>query len=150
MDPNRRPHEHDTRLLFVDELLGILGWRLGVGGNVLEEAHVQANTPKFMDCVGVVDIAGAPLLLVEAKAWDKPAISARGSGQYVSEAGLVVAAIEHICDGKVEDTSPIIAEWDSCLRQVAAMCRHSRSNTAMACQGCQHQRRMDDGVHQSR
>ncbi|RUT96494.1 hypothetical protein EOD23_30445 [Mesorhizobium sp. USDA-HM6] len=118
VDPNRRPHEHDTRLLFVDELLGHLGWRLGAGGNVLEEARVQANTTKFMDYVGVVDIAGAPLLLVEAKAWDKPTISARGSGQYASEAGLVVAAIQHIRDGKAEDTSPIIAEWDSYLRQV--------------------------------
>ena len=29
LDPNRRPHEHDTRRLFVDELLKHLGWRLG-------------------------------------------------------------------------------------------------------------------------
>lgn len=118
VDPNRRPHEHDTRLLFVDELLGHLGWRLGAGGNVLEEARLQANTTKFIDYVGVVDIAGAPLLLVEAKAWDKPAISARGNGPHASEAELVIAAIHHIRDGKTEDTSPIIAEWDSYLRQV--------------------------------
>ncbi len=117
-DPNRRPHEHDTRLLFVDELLGHLGWRLGARGNVLEEARLQANTTKFMDYVGVVDIDGAPLVLVEAKAWDKPAISARGNGQYSSESELVVAAIRHIRDGKVEDTSPIIAEWHGYLLQV--------------------------------
>ena len=117
-DPNRRPHEHDTRRIFVDNLLGHLGWRLGAGGNVLEEARLQANTTKFMDYVGVVDITGAPLLLVEAKAWEKPAISARGDGQHTSEATLLVAAIQHICDGKGEDTSPIIAEWDGYLRQV--------------------------------
>ncbi len=58
VDPNRRPHEHDTRLLFVNELLSHLGWRLGAGGNVLEEARLQANTTKFMDYVGVVDISG--------------------------------------------------------------------------------------------
>lgn len=118
LDPNRRPHEHDTRLLFVDELLGHLGWRLGAGGNVLEEARLQATTTKFMDYVGVVDITGAPLLLVEAKAWDKPAISARGDGQHASEATLLVAAIQHIRNGKPEGTSPIIAEWDGYLRQV--------------------------------
>ncbi|MGY3022988.1 hypothetical protein ACVWXR_000823 [Pseudomonas lurida] len=117
-DPKRRPHEHDTRLLFVDGLLEHLGWRLGVAGNVLEEARLQANTTKFMDYVGVVDINGAPLLLVEAKSWDKPAISARGEGQYVNEAALLVAAIEHIREGKTKDMSPIIGDWDDYLRQV--------------------------------
>lgn len=117
-DPTRRPHEHDTRRLFVDVLLDLLGWRLGLGGNVLEEARLQADTTKFMDYVGVVDINGAPLLLVEAKAWDKPAISARGDSQHASEATLLVAAIQHIRDGKAKNTSPIIAEWDDYLRQV--------------------------------
>lgn len=51
-DPSRRPHEHDTRLLFVDELLTHLGWVLGARGNVLEEARLQADTTKFMDYVG--------------------------------------------------------------------------------------------------
>jgi hypothetical protein len=118
VDPNRRPHEHDTRLLFVDQLLRLLGWRLGPGGNMLEEARLQAGTTKFMDYVGVVDIDGEPLLLAEAKAWDKPAISARGNDQYASEAALVVAAIQHIREGRGEGTSPMIAEWDSYLRQV--------------------------------
>lgn len=118
VDPTRHPHEHDTRLLFVNVLLGHLGWRLGAGGNVLEEARLQANTTKFMDYVGVVDITGTPLLLVEAKAWDKPAISARGDVQYASDAELVVAAIRHIRDGKSEETSPVISEWHSYLRQV--------------------------------
>lgn len=119
LDLNRRPHEHDTRLLFVDELLTHLGWRLGALGNVLEEARLQANTTRFMDYLGVADINGTPLLLIEAKAWDKPAISARGDGQYDSEAALIVAAIQHIRGGKTEDTSPIIGEWDKYLRQVS-------------------------------
>lgn len=118
VDPDRRPHEHDTRLLFVNELLAHLGWKLGALGNVLEEARLQANTTKFMDYVGVTDITEAPLLLVEAKAWDKPAISALGDGQHASEAALVVAAIRHIRGGKSGEKSPIISEWDGYLRQV--------------------------------
>lgn len=119
LDLSRRPHEHDTRLLFVDELLTHLGWRLGALGNVLEEARLQANTTRFMDYLGVSDINGTPLLLIEAKAWDKPAISARGDGQHNSEAALLVAAIQHIRGGKTEATSPIIGEWDKYLRQVS-------------------------------
>jgi hypothetical protein len=118
IDPGRRPHEHDTRRLFVDELLKHLGWRLGLGGNVLEEARLQADTTKFMDYVGVTNEAGSPLLLVEAKAWEKPAIAARRGGQFRSEADLVVAAIRHIRDGKPAEASPISPEWDAYLRQV--------------------------------
>ena len=118
VDPERRPHEHDTRLLFVDELLGHLGWKRGAGGNVLEEARLQDATTKFMDYVGVVDIAGKPLLLVEAKAWDKPFVSAREGRAFASEADLIVAAIQHVRDGKPEETSPAIAEWHKYLRQV--------------------------------
>ncbi|NHN86241.1 hypothetical protein GOB93_16575 [Acetobacter musti] len=123
VDPERRPHEHDTRLLFVDELLGHLGWKRGAGGNVLEEARLQGATTKFMDYVGVVDIAGKPLLLVEAKAWDKPFVSARAGGAFASEADLIVATIQHVRDGKSEDTSPAIAEWHRYLRQVEGYVR---------------------------
>lgn len=122
-DPERRPHEHDTRLLFVDELLGHLGWQLGAGGNVLEEARLQADTTKFMDYLGVVDISNTPLLLVEAKAWDKPFVSARAGGAYVSETDLIVAAVQHVRDGKSEETSPAIAEWHKYLQQVGGYVR---------------------------
>ena len=71
-----------------------------------------------MDYVGIVEATQKPLLLVEAKAWDKPAISPRGDGTYTNEAALIVAAIQHIRDGKSADTSPIIGEWDAYLRQV--------------------------------
>lgn len=123
VDPERRPHEHDTRLLFVDELLGHLGWKRGAGGNVLEEARLQDATTKFMDYVGVVDMTGNPLLLVEAKAWDKPFVSARAGSAFASEADLIVAAIQHVRDGKSEDTSPAIAEWHKYLRQVEGYVR---------------------------
>jgi hypothetical protein len=122
-DPERRPHEHDTRLLFVDVLLGHLGWTLGPGGDVLEEARLQTDTTKFMDYVGVVDIAGKPLLLVEAKAWDKPFVSARAGGGFAGEADLIVAAIHHVRNGKSEDTSPAISEWHKYLRQVEGYVR---------------------------
>lgn len=121
--PERRPHEHDTRLLFVDELLSLLGWKRGAGGNVLEEARLQGATTKFMDYVGVVNMEGNPLLLVEAKAWDKPFVSARAGGAFATEAELIVAAIQHVRDGKSEDTSPAIAEWHKYLRQVEGYVR---------------------------
>ncbi len=57
-------------------------------------------------------------LLVEAKAWDKPFVSARAGGAYANEADLIVAAVEHVRDGKSEETSPAIAEWHKYLRQV--------------------------------
>ncbi|PBP73134.1 hypothetical protein SAMN05444062_110180 [Pseudomonas syringae] len=117
-DPDRRPHEHDTRLFFVNELLSLLDWKLGARGNVLEEARIKANTTRFMDYVGVVEANQKPLLLVEAKAWDKPKVSPRGDGLYASEAALVVAAIQHIRDRKPAKTSPINGEWDAYLRQV--------------------------------
>lgn len=122
-DPERRPHEHDTRLLFVDELLGHLGWKLGAGGNVLEEARLQDATTKFMDYVGIVAITCEPLLLVEAKAWDKPFVSARAGLTFASESDLIVSAIQHLRDGKSEATSPAIAEWHKYLAQVEGYVR---------------------------
>ncbi len=123
VDPGRRPHEHDTRLFFVDELLAHLGWKRGAGGNVLEEARIQDATTKFIDYVGVVDIAGKPLLLVEAKAWNKPFISARAARAFASEADLIVAAIQHLRDGRSEETSPAIAEWHRYLHQLEGYIR---------------------------
>lgn len=117
-DPSRRPHEHDTRVLFVDELLGLLGWRLGAEGNVLEEARLGADTTTFMDYVGVVEIDNSPLLLVEAKAWNKPRVSVRRKGQDASLTKQIVSAIGNIRDGKGAGTSPLIAEWHGYLHQV--------------------------------
>ncbi|WP_122588519.1 hypothetical protein [Pseudomonas viridiflava] len=118
LDPERRPHEHDTRLFFVNELLTLLDWKLGARGNVLEEARIKAVTTRFIDYVGVVEATQKPLLLVEAKAWDKPKVSPRGDGSYTSEAALIVAAIQHIRNGKAAKASPINGEWDAYLRQV--------------------------------
>ncbi len=123
VDPERRPHEHDTRVLFVDALLGHLGWTRGAGGNMMEEARLQDATTKFMDYVGVVDIQGKPLLLVEAKAWDKPFVSARAGCVFPSEADLIVAAVQHVRGGKSEASSPAIAEWHKYLSQVESYVR---------------------------
>jgi len=64
--------EHGTRILFFDRLLTLLGWDLGLGGNVAEEARIKAETTRFLDYVGLNDASRAPVLIVEAKAWDKP------------------------------------------------------------------------------
>lgn len=71
--------EHHTRILFFDRLLTILGWRLGARGNVAEEARIKAETTRFMDYVGLKEETKAPLMIFEAKAREKPFVSARNS-----------------------------------------------------------------------
>ena len=36
--------EHTTRIYFLDRFLELLGWRLGLHGNVAEEARIKAGT----------------------------------------------------------------------------------------------------------
>jgi hypothetical protein len=72
------------------------------------------------------------------QAWDKPFVSARAGRAFSSEADLIVAAIQHVRDGKSEDTSPAIAEWYKYLGQVEgyeAMSAPSKSNTDTTCRG---------------
>jgi hypothetical protein len=45
--------EHGTRILFFDRFLTLLGWSLGLGGNVAEEARIKAETTRFLDYVGL-------------------------------------------------------------------------------------------------
>ncbi len=112
------PHEHDTRSLFIDRLLVLLGWRLGPHGNVLEEARLKADTTRFMDYVGVAERTQAPLLIVEAKAWDKPYVTARVAGGRETVRDLLVGAIRHLLDGKSADGSPVVKIWHEFLNQV--------------------------------
>ncbi|TCG01026.1 hypothetical protein BZM26_09720 [Paraburkholderia strydomiana] len=65
------PHEHTTRVHFLDELVELLGWSLGLGGDMAEEARLKGETTTFMDYLGVRADNNAPALLIEAKAWDK-------------------------------------------------------------------------------
>lgn len=122
-DPDRLPHEHDTRLLFIDELLTLLGWNRGIDGNVREEVRLKGETTKFMDYVGISGLNNKAHLLVEAKAWGKPSISARHPGETTDPIALVVSGVNHIrIDGHEKD-SPVHPEWDAHLRQVAGYVR---------------------------
>ena len=71
------PLEHTTRVHFLDELVELLGWSLGLGGDMAEEARLKGDTTKFMDYLGVQRDTNAPALLIEAKAWDKPFLEPR-------------------------------------------------------------------------
>lgn len=117
-DEVRAPHEHDTRTLFVDRLLELLGWRLGAHGNVREEARIRAETVRFMDYVGIVEETQAPLMILEAKAWDRPYVTAREPGGRETDVDLLVAAICHLLDGKSHEQSPVTKVWHDYLVQV--------------------------------
>lgn len=116
---DRAPHEHDTRSLFVDRLLVLLGWRLGPHGNVLEEARLKADTTRFMDYVGVAEETQAPLMIFEVKAWDKPFVAARVPGGRETDRDLLVAAIRHLLDGKTAADAPVTKLWHDYLYQIA-------------------------------
>lgn len=111
-------HEHNTRILFFDRLLTILGWRLGTEGNVVEEARIKAETTRFMDYVGLKEETKAPLMIFEAKAWDKPFFSARNPEARATDDDLIAAAIRHILDDRLEDESPVSKQWNDYLRQI--------------------------------
>ncbi|SDF59337.1 hypothetical protein SAMN05428966_117103 [Massilia sp. PDC64] len=117
------PHEHDTRTLFVDRFLELLGWRLGASGNVLEEARIKAETTRFMDYVGVVEDTQAPLMIFEAKAWDKPYITAREPGRRETDIDLMVGGIRHLLDDNTHETSPVTKLWHDYLVQVCGYVR---------------------------
>jgi hypothetical protein len=120
----QEPHEHDTRIYFLDQFLALLGWQLGPDGNVSEEARVKAETTTFMDYVGVNPSTKAPVLILEAKAWDKPIVSPRGGKRPdATHRELIVEAIQHIVDGKSKNTSPVTVEWHENLMQIIGYVR---------------------------
>ena len=112
-------HEHDTRVFIFDRLLELLGWNLGAGGNVAQEARIKVGTTKFVDYVGVNADTRAPVLILEAKAWDKPIIAGKGERRDRPKSNLIVEAIEHINAGGGKENSPVIAEWHENLSQLA-------------------------------
>ncbi len=118
LDPNRVPHEHDTRLLFIDELLTLLGWDRGIDGNVREEVRLKGETTRFMDYLGVSALSNKAHLLVEAKAWDVPAITARNPSLASEPVSMMVKGLNHIKDQGQEKDCPINKVWDGYLRQV--------------------------------
>lgn len=121
-------HEHDTRIFFFDRLLTLLGWELGVGGDVVEEARVKAGTTKFVDYVGVNGETRTPALILEAKAWDKPIVTGKDASVGQERPKLIVAAIEHLRNGGSKETAPVAGDWHDYLDQVGGYVRSFKDN----------------------
>ncbi|WP_234820881.1 hypothetical protein [Sinorhizobium medicae] len=121
-------HEHDTRIFFFDRLLKLLGWELGAGGDVAEEARIKAGTTKFIDYVGVNGDTRAPALVLEAKAWDKPIITGRGTWVGKAKEELIVAAIEHLKKGGAKGDAPVAGDWHDYLDQIGGYVRAFKDN----------------------
>ena len=115
--------EHDTRVFFFDHLLKLLGWDLGVGGNVVQEARIKAGTTKFVDYVGVNEVTRAPVLILEAKAWGKPIIAGKGEMSDWPKVDLIIEAVRHVNAGGGKGNSPVTAEWHEHLSQLAGYVR---------------------------
>ncbi len=116
-------HEHDTRVFFFDRLMRLLGWELGQGGNVAEEARIRGESTNFVDYVGVNRDTRAPALILEAKSWEKPSITGKGKWRGRAPSELVVAAVRHINAGGTKEKSPVTGEWHENLSQVARYVR---------------------------
>ncbi len=118
-EPKGDVQEHTTRRFFLDQMVQALGWQLGPGGDMSEEARIKAETTIFMDYVGVSDMSRLPVLVIEAKAWDKPFVSAADPGRVRDLPGdLIAAAIEHIKKGGARERSPVTGAWHDYLVQV--------------------------------
>ena len=121
-------HEHETRVFFFDRFLELLGWNLGVDGDVTQEARIKAGTTKFVDYVGVNQDTRAPVLILEAKAWDKPIIAGKGKRRDWQKVSLVIEAIKHVNEGGSKENSPVTAEWHEHLSQLARYVRYFREH----------------------
>ncbi len=119
-------HEHDTRIIFFDRLLILLGWHLGLDGDVAEEARIKADTTKFIDYLGINEDTNAPVLILEAKAWDKPFISGKGTNRKKGPAELIVDAINHIRLGGDKALAPVVGDWHDHLSQLAGYVKTSK------------------------
>ena len=106
--------EHNVRKFFLDQLLTALGWKLDT--NVAEEVRVKGgDTTLFLDYLGVHLDMGIPLLIFEAKAWEKPFVaSSTPTGRNQPPNELIAGALNHIKAGE-DGTSPVIVEWHNWL-----------------------------------
>lgn len=111
------PHEHTTRVHFLDELVELLGWSLGLGGDMAEEARLKGETTTFMDYLGVRADTNAPALLIEAKAWDKAFLQPRRKVAYEAPT-LLGDGINHWRSGGEAKGSPIAGQWHDYIDQV--------------------------------
>ena len=101
--------EHNVRKVFINRLLSALGWVLE--DTVAEEARVKGDTTLFLDYLGVHLDKRIPLLIFEAKAWDKPFVSASTAAESrQSPAELIARALNYIKQGNGV-SPPVIGEW---------------------------------------
>ncbi len=114
------PLEHTTRVLLLDGIIESLGWQLLGGRDVAEEARVQAETTLFIDYLGVDPDKRTPLLIIEAKSWNKPFVRPRDRRVHGGPSQLIFKALGHIrADGDAAG-SPVTADWHEWLMQVRA------------------------------
>jgi len=120
-----QPLEHTTRIHLLDELAELLGWRLGLGGDMAEEARLKNGTTTRMDYLGVASETNVPILLIEAKAWDKPFVTpqVKSANTSYEAANLIAQAIEHWREGGDRSSSPAAAEWHDYVEQVGGYVR---------------------------
>lgn len=110
-------HEHATRVYFLDELIELLGWTLGLGGDVVEEARLKDKTTTRMDYLGKACDTNVPALLIEAKAWEKPFLQPRKEGAFRVD-DVLANAIDHWRGDGETAKSPLAGEWPDYIVQV--------------------------------
>jgi hypothetical protein len=113
------PHEHATRVYFLDELIELLGWTLGLGGNVVEEARLKDKTTTRMDYLGKACDTDVPALLIEAKAWEMPFLRPRINEAYRVD-DVLAKAIDHWRGGGETAKSPLAGDWPDYIAQVGS------------------------------
>ena len=110
-------HEHATRVYFLDDLIELLGWTLGLGGDVVEEARLKDKTTTRMDYLGKACLTDVPALLIEAKAWEKPFLQPRKDGAFRVD-DVLANAIDHWRGGGETAKSPLAGDWPVYIDQV--------------------------------
>ncbi len=121
--------EHNVRKYFFNELLPGLGWNLAQA--VAEEARVKAEQTLFLDYLGVHLDLRKPALIFEAKAWEKPFVSAVASeNAEKSPSQLIAETLDHIKlrQPAARATTAQWTEWIGTLRDYAIRL-HAQSGT---------------------
>jgi hypothetical protein len=118
--------EHNVRKIFLNRILIALGWNLET--TVAEEARVKGDTTLFLDYLGVHLDTRTPLLIFEAKSWEKPFVSASSAvGGRQSPEDLVARALNYIKSGN--GAAPVTSEWIEWLSKLRDYVRTLRDQS---------------------
>jgi hypothetical protein len=113
--------EHNVRKTFLNKLLTALEWQLETA--VAEEARVRGDTTLFLDYLGVHLVTRVPVLIFEAKAWEKPPVSpSSAAGRRIDPEELIARALNYLKGGKDGD-APVTAEWIEWLEKLQTYVR---------------------------